>query len=234
MRNLTVLMAFFVLGLVSSGCPKNIPQPEIDAAENAIASIEDTKDCAPETYRAAHTMMDRAKALIQEQRYDEAKTAMLAAKNLADQARRECDQKKDQAPQAQEDETAPTDENINEIDMNPENQAPPMLDTIFFGFNESMITDEARQTLNKNAEILRQFPLIRIQIEGHCDDRGSTEYNLALGERRAMAVKQYLIKLGVNPNRMEIISFGEERPLQSGQTEDAWSKNRRAEFSVLQ
>jgi len=82
------------MAVLVAGCPKQIPQPEIDAAEQALLDIESTKDCAPETYQAAKTMMDRARALLKEGRYEEAKTALIAAKRLAEKARKECDEKK--------------------------------------------------------------------------------------------------------------------------------------------
>ena len=227
-----ILLACSVLALAAlvAGCPKNIPQPEIDAAEQAMADIESTKDCAPETYQAAKTMMDKARALLKEERYEEAKTALIAAKQLAEKARRECDEKKAAELAAQkEPEPEPV---AKEIEIE-KDTGPDRMVTVYFGFNEATLTDEARTALNNNAEYLRNHEGQRIQVEGHCDSRGSTEYNLALGERRAMAVRKYLVKLGVNPKRLEIISYGEERPVDPGQTEDAWSQNRRAEFMEL-
>lgn len=234
MHKWNAVIGLVVLGLLSAGCPKNIPQPEIDAAEQAIANIEDTKDCAPETYRAAQAMMDRARALLKEERFEEARTAMLAARNLSAQARKECDQKKKESENIPPENTTETDNAVNETDFDLEDHSPPNLSTIYFGFDESILNDEARQILTKNAEVMQLHSRFRIQIEGHCDSRGSTEYNLALGERRAMTVKQYIVKLGVNPNRLEIISYGEERPDVSEQHDEAWNLNRRAEFSILQ
>jgi peptidoglycan-associated lipoprotein len=227
-----ILLACSVLALAAlvAGCPKNIPQPEIDAAEQAMVDIESTKDCAPETYQAAKTMMDKARALLKEERYEEAKTALIAAKQLAEKARKECDEKKAAELAAQkEPEPEPV---AKEIEIE-KDTGPDRMVTVYFGFNEANLTDEARTALNNNAEYLRNHEGQRIQVEGHCDSRGSTEYNLALGERRAMAVRKYLVKLGVNPKRLEIISYGEERPVDPGQSEDAWSQNRRAEFMEL-
>lgn len=101
---------------------------------------------------------------------------------------------------------------------------------IFFDFDRSDLKPEARETLQRKAEALRQFPEIQVRIEGHADERGTVEYNLALGERRAEAARQYLIDLGIDPDRMTTISYGEERPLVEGQNEAAWSQNRRDEF----
>ena len=226
------ILCLLALAVLIAGCPKQIPQLEIDAAEQAMADIESTKDCAPETYQAAKTMMDRARALLKEERHEEAKTALIAAKQLAEKARKECDEKKkaeELAAKQAEPEPEPA---AKEIEIE-KNTGPDRIVTVYFGFNQSALTDEARTALNNNAEYLRHHEGQRVQVEGHCDSRGSTEYNLALGERRAMAVRKYLVKLGVNPTRMEIISYGEERPADPSQSEDAWSQNRRAEFMEL-
>ncbi len=108
------------------------------------------------------------------------------------------------------------------------------LETVYFDFDSSRITDLGRETLNLNAEWLIGNPELVVQIEGHCDERGTREYNFALGERRALAVREYLVSKGVNPNNLLIISYGEERPLALGASEDAWAQNRRAQFMVFQ
>ena len=90
-----------------------------------------------------------------------------------------------------------------------------------------------RAALQTKAEALRQFPDIRIRIEGHADERGTVEYNLALGERRADAARTYLVDLGIDPDRMTTISYGEERPAMDGANEAAWSQNRRDEFVII-
>jgi peptidoglycan-associated lipoprotein len=108
------------------------------------------------------------------------------------------------------------------------------LNTIFFEFDQARLTEEARKTLAANAEWMKANEQYTIQIEGHTDERGSVEYNLSLGERRAKSVKSYLEGLGVKAKRMTIISYGEEKPLQQGDTEAAYSRNRRANFIPLQ
>lgn len=104
------------------------------------------------------------------------------------------------------------------------------LETVFFEFDDYTLTPPAREILARNAEWLRQNPAARLNIEGHCDERGSDEYNLALGQRRAEAVKSYLVSLGVAVERLTGTSYGEERPAAAGSDESAWSQNRRAEF----
>jgi peptidoglycan-associated lipoprotein len=101
---------------------------------------------------------------------------------------------------------------------------------IHFEFDSAELTDTARAVLREKAEWLKANADLQVIIEGHCDERGTTEYNLALGERRANAAKQYLQDLGVGAFRMTTVSYGEERPLDPGQNETAYSKNRRAQF----
>ena len=101
---------------------------------------------------------------------------------------------------------------------------------IFFEFDSSTLSAEAESILRAKAEWMRRNPSLTIVIEGHCDNRGTTEYNLALGERRAESVKRFLIDLGIAETRIRTISFGEERPLVMGDNEEAWAKNRRAHF----
>ena len=101
---------------------------------------------------------------------------------------------------------------------------------IYFEFDQYILSDTAKQNLNKKAQWLKNFPSAKAVIEGHCDERGSAEYNLALGQKRADAAMQYLVSLGISANRISTISFGKEKPLDPGSTEAAWSKNRRAHF----
>jgi peptidoglycan-associated lipoprotein len=101
---------------------------------------------------------------------------------------------------------------------------------VLFEFDQYVISDSAKQVLNKKAKWLKEYANARVQIEGHCDERGSTEYNLALGQRRADSAMQYLVSLGISANRLSTISFGKEKPLDQGSSESAWSKNRRAHF----
>jgi peptidoglycan-associated lipoprotein len=121
----------------------------------------------------------------------------------------------------------------------PEEPAPsPDLDTLFlkevqdayFDFNKADIRADARTALAKTADFLRNYPQIRVTIEGHCDERGSTEYNLALGDRRAGAVKQYLVSLGLSADRISTVSFGKEKPFCAQSNEACWQQNRRGHF----
>ncbi len=103
------------------------------------------------------------------------------------------------------------------------------LSSIFFDYDKAVLTSAARATLASNAKWIRDNN-VSVRIEGHCDARGSNEYNLALGERRAQSVKRYLVNLGVPEAKLTILSWGEERPVDSGDSESAYAKNRRANF----
>ncbi len=109
---------------------------------------------------------------------------------------------------------------------------PLLLEDIYFDFDKAEIRGDARRTLDANASQLMVHDDERIVIEGHCDERGTPDYNLALGQRRAQATMQYLIGKGIDAARLSTVSYGEERPVDPRHTEDAWSKNRRSHFRV--
>jgi peptidoglycan-associated lipoprotein len=98
----------------------------------------------------------------------------------------------------------------------------------FFDYDKADVRPDARDALTQTAQFLRSYPQIKVVVEGHCDERGSTEYNLALGDRRAAAAKQFLTSLGISADRMETVSYGKERPFCSASTEECYQQNRRA------
>jgi len=108
-----------------------------------------------------------------------------------------------------------------------------MFSDILFEYDKYDVKDTYKQTLQSVASWMSKNTTARLSLEGHCDERGTNEYNLALGDRRAKAVKDYLVSLGVASGRIDVISYGEEKPVCSLQTEDCWAKNRRAHFTVL-
>ncbi len=107
------------------------------------------------------------------------------------------------------------------------------LGTIHFDFDKYFIRDDAKPVLEANAEWLKKFATIKILIEGHCDERGTEEYNLALGERRAKSSLDYLASLGISSDRIRTISYGESQPVDTGHDEVAWQKNRRSQFRII-
>lgn len=136
---------------------------------------------------------------------------------------------------------APATQPVKEEAVKPAPATPPAtiadlkqaLDTVYFAFDSSLLSDEARGALTKNADFLRANPAVKVQIAGNCDERGSDEYNLALGERRAEAAKKYLVTMGIATERLSTISYGKEKPVDPGHDEAAWAKNRRDDFVIV-
>lgn len=124
-----------------------------------------------------------------------------------------------------------TDDSLASKDLDVINKNSPF-QPVFFALDSSDVDQAGQQVLNANADILRKYPSWTITIEGHCDERGTAEYNLALGERRALAAKTYLVSLGVPADRLRTVSYGKEFPFDPGHNEEAWSRNRRAHFVV--
>ncbi len=126
----------------------------------------------------------------------------------------------------------PVEPPVHEPEVQPREITAPVLEDVFFDFDKYNLTPEARATLEKNAAELRRRADVMITIEGHCDERGTKAYNLALGEKRAKAARDYLVSLGIDASRIAIVSYGEERPFDPGHDETAWARNRRAHFVV--
>lgn len=125
--------------------------------------------------------------------------------------------------------SALTDYNARSLDeINRESPLQP----VFYGLDSSEVAGDTVSVLQRNAEILRQYPNWVVTIEGHCDERGTAEYNLSLGERRAQAARAYLVSLGIPADRLRTVSYGKEFPFDPASTEEAWAKNRRAHFVV--
>lgn len=103
---------------------------------------------------------------------------------------------------------------------------------VFFGYDQYTLSPQAQQTLQRQAEFLKQYPNVRVQVAGNCDERGTREYNLALGARRAEAARSYLVSLGVAASRISTVSYGKERPIDARSTEDAWSLNRNSTTTI--
>jgi peptidoglycan-associated lipoprotein len=107
-----------------------------------------------------------------------------------------------------------------------------LLKPVLFDLDSSEVTAQGQQVLQENAQVLKKYAQMQVTIEGHCDERGTAEYNLALGERRALAARSYLVSLGIPAERLRTVSYGKEFPFDPGHNEEAWSKNRRAHFVI--
>ena len=106
------------------------------------------------------------------------------------------------------------------------------LRTVYFGFNSATLSTQTREALENNAEFLKNNTSVEVQVEGHCDERGGVQFNIALGEKRARSIKRYLVSMGVESSRISTISYGKERPIAFGHEDSAWSQNRRGNFVV--
>jgi peptidoglycan-associated lipoprotein len=125
----------------------------------------------------------------------------------------------------------PTEDTIGSKSLDDLNRDSP-LGPVYFLLDQADVSAEGQQVLQANAAVLKKYPTWQVTIEGHCDERGTAEYNLALGERRALAAKNYLVSLGIPADRVKTVSYGKEFPFDAGHDEGAWGKNRRAHFVI--
>ncbi len=119
-----------------------------------------------------------------------------------------------------------------ELSGDSDNKKAGGLSTVYFDYNSAGLRQDTLDTLNKNVTFLKSKPKVKVQIEGHCDERGSVQFNLALGEKRAKSIKEFLVSNGIESNRISVISLGKERPVTFGHDESAWSQNRRGNFVI--
>jgi len=225
-ESVTIAIIVSVL-LLAMGCG-GPPKEAMDAAEKALREAVVVSECAEAEFKEAEQMLAQAKALVESGDYEEAEIKAKLAKQLADKARAAGEAAWDDCQKAKVGKVVvekPKDEIDNLL-------KDGRLGAIYFDYDEATLTDTAQKTLQKNAEWMRRNLSAQIQVEGHCDERGTTEYNIALGERRAVAVRKYLIQLGIDSARLSIISYGAEQPIVFGNTEETFVKNRRAEFLV--
>lgn len=139
----------------------------------------------------------------------------------------------------EKEEATPADEPVSSSDVNADLADSDSgkalgIETVHFGYNSSTLDGNAKQTLKNNAKILKDHGSVKVQVEGHCDERGGIQYNIALGERRAKIVKAFLVDQGIKGSRVSIISYGKEKPIDPGHDEAAWAKNRRANFRITE
>jgi peptidoglycan-associated lipoprotein len=125
----------------------------------------------------------------------------------------------------------PAEDNIGSRSLDDLNRDSP-LRPLYFELDQSDVSEAGQQVLQANAAVMKKYPTWQITIEGHCDERGTAEYNLALGERRALAAKNYLVSLGIPADKVKTVSYGKEFPFDAGHDDAAWQKNRRAHFVI--
>ena len=187
-----------LLGLTACGAR---PDAALESSEKALLDAALAKKCAPDEYAAAEKLNAKAKALADDGEFEKAEATAKAAAKLAEKAVKAAEARKDECLNPKGPEVNPGDL----VEEGPETEAPVTdsggMKTVYFPFNASSLTDEAKTTLGNNAAWLSANAQVAVIIEGHCDQRGSTEYNLALGEKRAQEVRKYLSNLGVNQDR---------------------------------
>jgi len=219
-----------MLLLVGFGCGGR-PTELLQSTQDMLANSELSKKCAPEEYAAAESMFAKAQKLADEGENDEAEKAARAAQKLAQKASEKALARKEECerPQAV---TVSTDQFVEAgSEQTQDMGADARFETVYFEFNAFNLDDSARTVMQSNANVIKLVEeQTRVVVEGHCDSRGSTEYNLALGEKRALTAKQYLVELGIDANRLQITSYGEERLDDYGDSEKAHRRNRRVMF----
>jgi peptidoglycan-associated lipoprotein len=231
-------LRFAALALLLAGCPKPPPEGLITDAHGALALAADAERCAPAEYRATVRLIEQAQAAYDAKDYKAAERFANAARAQAERAREAASQN----PACREggEELAPvepeppaeefglgSDINDQGIPDSAPDSGPHTWTTVYFDFDSFEISSSAAQTLSEHAAWLKENPTVSLTVAGHCDEAGSTEYNLALGERRARVVVNYLASLGLDRNRLRVVSYGEEML-----ASDKDNLNRRAEFKV--
>jgi peptidoglycan-associated lipoprotein len=208
-KSLSIMILFFCIGLLMMGCPKKTvvkDQPSVTKEE--AVKLEAAR---AEKEKAEREAREKDQARMKE---EEARRAEEARKAKEKEFEKSLAAKK----------TPGIEGEVLESKLLKDN---------FFDFDQYTIRLQDLPIMKENAATLTRHPNVKIQIEGNCDERGTNEYNLALGERRANSTKKHLISLGISPDRISTISYGEEKPLDPGHNEEAWAKNRRAHIVIL-
>ena len=220
-----VLVLVLCFGLVLTGCPKTtVMKDEPTGKKSEEAARADAERASREkSEREARESKQKEEARMKEEaRTREEARIKEEARAKEEAARREREKEFEKSLVARK-----------QPGIEGEILESRLLKDIRFDFDRYDIRSEDAEILKENAALLAKYPKVRVQIEGHCDERGTAEYNLALGERRANSVKKYLASVGIPENRISTISYGREMPLDPGHNEEAWAKNRRAHFVVL-
>ncbi|RAL25231.1 hypothetical protein DL240_03200 [Lujinxingia litoralis] len=224
------VVAALLVGL--TGCPKP-PQEALDAAEAAVLAAEGRKDCAGEKFAAAEALLAEARAHVEAEEFEAAERKARAAERLAREAQQQADETWEDCQRRLEAARRAAEGGSSSVEETREEREPQeelKLTTVYFPYNSAEISEASRQALETNLGWLRQNPDVVVLLEGHTDDRGTSEFNVALGERRARFVRDFMIQRGVDGERLRTLSYGEEKPVAFGQSEGDFSRNRRVEF----
>ncbi len=223
----SILILILSLGMLLTGCAKK--KIEFSREQPSVRQSEETRRLEAE--RAA----EEAREAKEDKEAQEIKERELARIREAQEAkeRESARVKEEEAKKAMGREFEKSMVAKKERGIEGEVFESKLLKDIHFEFDKYDIRQKDEEILRENAAFLNKNPKMKVQIEGHCDEKGTSEYNLALGERRANAAKKYLVALGISSNRLSTISYGEERPVDPSHSEEAWAKNRRAHIVVL-
>jgi peptidoglycan-associated lipoprotein len=213
-KSIGILILILCLGLILTGCPKK-------TVKTQEPSVKTAGEVTVEKERAAKIEAERESKEAREREAKEARERELA--KIREEETKKVKEKEFEKGLIAKKETGIEGEVLESS----------LLKDIHFDFDKYDVRPEDAEILKDTSALLMKYPSVKIQIEGHCDERGTVEYNLALGERRANSTKKYLISLGISPDRIATISYGEERPLDPGHNEEAWAKNRRAHTIIL-
>jgi len=246
-KSLSILCLILVicLGLILTGCPKKVAKTD----EGAVTSQQDqARQQQLDQERRAEEEKQRKAAEDARIKRDELKRAEAAAKAEEERKKAEEERKKaeEERKKAEEERKKAEEGARKEFEASLQQKKEPagiqgagevrdssLLKDVHFDFDKYDIRPADADIMKENASILMKNPNLKIQVEGHCDERGTVEYNLALGERRANSVRKYLVSLGVPADRLSVISYGKEMPLDPGHNEAAWAMNRRAHLTIL-
>ena len=229
------IFSILILAILFTGCAKP-PDKERILAEKAFKNAMIGKDCDKEDYLAAEELLNQAREAINKKDYKSAKSLFLTAKKKSDAIVKyyrthpdECSPKKVVKKEEPKQDNTMQEEDVTGTTKDPEMELP----VIHFEFNKYDITQEDIPLVEKVAQWLQNFPDTSLRIEGNADERGSEDYNMSLGEKRAREVRDKLVELGIDKDRLKIISYGEEKPLNPAHNEKAWDENRRVEFEKI-
>ena len=222
---LLVFSLTFSLSLFLNACSKKVLKEGIEEESKVSQPLKSEEDD-----KAAREAQLREEELKKQRERDEAASREEAAKKEAELREEELKKQREREEAAEREEATKREEAAKkEAELREEFESVD----IHFDFDKFNLTSEAREILGKKASWLQEHTNLKIGVEGHCDERGSNEYNMALGERRSNSAMEYLITAGVEASRISTISYGEEKPLDPGQNEEAWAKNRRAHFKIV-
>jgi peptidoglycan-associated lipoprotein len=228
MKIMRVLSVIVMIMALFAGCQKP-PKVERELAEKAFRDALVGKDCARENYIAAEELLQKAREAINNKEFDKAKDLFLAVKKKSDEIL--------EYYRTHPDECLPKEEVVEEdkeeeiVEENDPAKDPNMaFPIIHFEFDRYTVVTDDMEKLFLVAEWLKNFPEAVLRVEGNADERGAIDYNMSLGEKRGREVKNQLIQLGIAPERLKVVSYGEEKPINPAHNEQAWYENRRVEF----